>query len=334
MAGGFALGGHEAQDLVEVDQRPQGVGAGLAAHPGDQLGQHQGDDELPLVVRQVGERDDGAGRLAAGPQDGVEVEVITLAPGREGGGGEQAVELHGQLRAVSGREEVVDLEHAQLADLWRDDLADQARQVEVPTLGPGVVDEVGQQDVLAAGERVGRDADQPEEAGHEALDLVGDGLRVGAFGRPVQAPDDVEAHAGGGARRVDGERGGVLERLDPGAVDAPRGQALLPGARHLGGVTALHPGGEPVGRERREGEEQVPEVALGVEDQGGDAVEERLLDEIDAEAGLTRSGHADDHAVGGEVGRLEEDLLAGAPVVAVDRLADEQPARRDLDHPA
>ena len=57
--------------------------------------------------------------------------------------------------------------------------------------------------------------------------------------------------------------------------------------------------GSEVGR-REVGERQaeVGEVALGVDQQHGHAGAQRLLDQHDAETGLARSGHADDHAVG------------------------------------
>ena len=99
-----------------------------------------------------------------------------------------------QLRAVGGREELVELEHAELADRRLLDHPDERRQVERRAGRPRVLDEVGQQDVLAAGQRVGVDADEAEQAGHVALDLVADDLGV-VGRRHLQRADDVERHA-------------------------------------------------------------------------------------------------------------------------------------------
>ena len=98
---------------------------------------------------------------------------------------------HGERRAVLRREELVELEHAELADRRLLDHADERRQVEAAPAGPRVVDEVGQQDVLAARQRVGVDADEAEQPGDEALDLVADDLGVADVGRRLQRADDV-----------------------------------------------------------------------------------------------------------------------------------------------
>ena len=120
-------GRHEAHHLVEVDEGAELVGAGLAAHPGDELREHERDDELPLLVGQVGQRHDGAARLAARGESRASMSSGSPWPhAREGGRGQQAVEPQGQLRAVGRREELVELEHAELAQRRRLHLADEA----------------------------------------------------------------------------------------------------------------------------------------------------------------------------------------------------------------
>ena len=59
---------------------------------------------------------------------------------------------------------------------------------------PRVLDQVGEQDVLAARQRVGLDADQAEQAGDVPLDLVADDLGVVDAGH-LQRTDDVHRHA-------------------------------------------------------------------------------------------------------------------------------------------
>ena len=77
---------------------------------------------------------------------------------------------------------------------------------------------------------------------------------------------------------------------------------------------------------------RLPRSPFGSRISVGHPLEERLLDEADAEAGLAGSGHADDDAVGGEVGRLHQHPLARALVLAVDRLAQEQLACGNVSH--
>ena len=83
-----------------------------------------------------------------------------------------------------GREEGVDLEDAELAERRGLDLADQRAEIEVAAGTPGVLDQVREEHVLAARERVGGDPDEAEEARHRALDLVPQRLRLG---RPTRA---------------------------------------------------------------------------------------------------------------------------------------------------
>ncbi len=304
---------HVTRDLVHVDEGAQVRGAALLAHPRDQLRQDEGHDELALLVGQVRDGHDRRGRLAVcGPQQAADVERRAVGPGRERGRGQQPVQLDGERRAVGGREELVELEHAQLAHRRLLHLADQRAQVERLALRPGRLDEVAEQDVLARRERVGGDADQAEQAGHVALDLVADHLHVAHVGGGLERAHDVERHARRRARRVDGEADRVPQRLDAVGRDAPAGQAVLPGAGLLLGervrcepgllrVPVVDPGAE-VGRGQvGERQAEVGEVALGVDQQAGHAGGQRLLDEHHAEPGLAGPGHAHDHAVGREI---------------------------------
>src|SRR5262249_49216401 len=67
------------------------------------------------------------------------------------------------------------------------------------------------------------------------------------------------------------------------------------------------------GREIREGQEEVPEVSLGVDQDGGNPVDRGLLDQRQAEAGLAAARHADAHRVRHEVARVVEEEIVRAP---------------------
>ena len=59
----------------------------------------------------------------------------------------------------------------------------------------------------------------------------------------------------------------------------------------------------------RERQQQIAQVAFGIDDDGRDAVERRFLNQADAESGFAGTGHADAHRVGGQVLRFVEQRL-------------------------
>ena len=110
--------------------------------------------------------------------------------------------------------------------------------------------------------------------------------------------------------------------MDTGSVLLPGGEALFPVVGGLGGegvdvealgagVVGVHPGREFFGAEVGEGEEQVREVAFGVDYDGGDAVNGGFLEESDAESGFAGACHADADGVGDEVFGVVEEGEAG-----------------------
>gem|GEM_PF-4299077 len=289
-------------------------------------------------VVEVGGGDHGAaGTALRCAQERVDVERHPAQPSRERRRCEQAVQPHRQRRAGGGGHERIEVEDTELAERRCHHHPDQAREVEAAPGAPLVQDEVAEQDVLAAAQGVGVDAHQAEEAGHERLDLVGDGLGVVGIRRRVERADDVEAHAARGARGVDRDRRPSAQRRDVGGPQAPAGEAVAPARRLRRGELApggrrsrrrLDPRLELPRRQRGEGERQVGEVALRVDQQRRDPRAEHLLDQDDAEAGLARPGHPDDHPVrrqlrGGDGGRL------GAPF-ARDRI--DPRAQQQLSH--
>ena len=317
---------HVAEHLVHVRERPQVGSALLSAHPGHELREDERHDELPLLLREVREVDDRAPRLPGlGEEELLRVERLALAPGGERGGGDERVERERELRPVGRREELVELEDAELAERGRLDLGDERPEVEVSSGAPRVLDEVREQHVLAARERVGLDADEPEEARHRALDLVAERFRLGVPGelRGLQRPDDVERHARGRAGGVDRDVGRVAERLEPLRPESARLEALTPDRRLLrrvlvdrdpGGVRigVAHPRPEARGLQVGEDEREVRHVALGVEDEHGDPGEQRLLDQHDGEARLAGSGHPDHDTVRREVARADDDPVCAS----------------------
>ena len=69
-------------------------------------------------------------------------------------------------------------------------------------------------------------------------------------------------------------------------------------------LVGIHPRREVGGREFRKGQQQVAEVALGVNGNDRHAVDRRFFDQPNTQAGFPAARHAGDDPVGHEVGRV------------------------------
>ena len=180
--------------------------------------------------------------------------------------------------------------------------------------------------------------DQAEQAGHEALDLVAHDLDVARVGRRLERADDVDRHAGRGARRVDREaarassQGLRCARCVMPQPASPSFQVVACCSANSSGVTpafcgvALVDPRTEVGR-RQVGEERQRLVRspLGSMSRHGTPAVSASSIEHHAEAGLARTRHADDDAVGGEVAGRDHRRGAVALVSSrIDELAEAQ----------
>ena len=193
-------------------------------------------------------------------------------------------------------------------------------------MAPGILENVREQDVLARAHRVDVvQTHQPEQGGDRAGDFLAQNLPValpgdvGRFQRGQDADRDARVRAG----CVDGELGGIFQRLDAARLDPPIRQPFLPvrcGAfgglfdRLPGapGFIRVDPGLEVLRQQVREVQQQVGHVAFGVDHDGRDAVQRRFFQQADAQTGLARAGHAHHECVRGQVGRVvKQRLVAG-----------------------
>ena len=166
--------------------------------------------------------------------------------------------------------------------------------------------------MFAARERIRFDADEAEQPADEPVDLIADDFGVVCCRRWLERTDDVDSDTGGRTGGVDRELHALTERGDVAGAEPPCAKTLCPGLGLGSGkvgdaqtgllrVAFVDPRLE-VGRgEVREGETEVGEIALRVDQQGRHSRSESILDEHDAEARLARAGHAHDHTVGRQV---------------------------------
>jgi len=333
-------------DLVEVQQRPQRVRALLAAHPGHQFVEHGGHHEHPLLVVEMGQVDDVAGSPPGVlTQHGGDVQGCAGPPELEIGRGQDAVQGHGQFPALRSGEELLQRENAQLLDGRGKHGAEQRFQGDRLAPAPVVLEDVAQEDVFRALQRVRLNPDQPQQGADGAAHAVQPDFRVVPVGRVrTQHAENVEGNARGRTGRVDANLGLILELGHPGGRHVPGGQAVPPlfrrGRGHLldrlafaAGDGRRNPGRQvPVGQFRKV-EAQVGQISLGVQHQHGNTRQQHLLEHDQGEPGLAAAGHADDQAVGGEIVLVIGPRLQNIAARLVQPAAELQPFRGHSDSP-
>ncbi len=119
-------------------------------------------------------------------------------------------------------------------------------------------------------------------------------------------------HARGAPWGVDGELRRIAQALDACPVLAPLRQALapLPGLLRgiilnrqplAAGVIRVHPGQKILRAQVREGEQQVCQVAFGIDEDRRHIINGSFFNEVNAQAGFAASRHAHHHSMGHQV---------------------------------
>ena len=87
------------------------------------------------------------------------------------------------------------------------------------------------------------------------------------------------------------------------------------------GLGRVEPG-DKIGRTQlRKGEQQVAQIPLGIKHNGRDAVQRRLFQQANPQAGLAAAGHPHADSVGREVASFQQQRAAGFAVRPVELLA-------------
>ena len=271
----------------------------------------------------MGNAEDAATRLALGRvEHALNVQRLAFQPRGEAWTGDQVVQLHRQVVALVFGEEVVHVLDADLADGRLLNLTHKVFNRDVLLLAPVVRDDVGEQDVLARLHGVGLDITEREDAADGALDAVAEHLAIlhHFVARCFQRTQDRHRQAGIAARRVNGHVRIAAQGLDAVHTLAGIAEALLPQLRlsirvvvhadaFAARIVGVHPRLQLFATEVGKGEEQVADVALGIDRDDRDAIHQRLFDQRKAEACLAGAGHAQHHAMGHEILRIVEHQL-------------------------
>ncbi len=317
------MSGQVAKDFIAVKDSSQAGGARLGAQPGLNLPQKQGHEEHSFGFVQMSDVKNGHSGLAfRGVEDSINVQGLAFDPVLEAGGGEQAVEGHSQFQAVLFGKEGLDGEDAQFGHGGLLDAQDELGNVQVLTSAPGRLEDVGQQDVLPALDGIGL---YPDE-GQKGRDRTGDSLPqqflvlVPGKSRGLESLQDTDGLTGLATGGVDGEFGRIFQLLQSLWADPPLLQTPGPGTGYLlgiligaqpfaPGIIQIDPGAKLCGGQFGEGQKQIGHIALGVNDNGRDALQGCFLQKVNAQPRLAAAGHAHTDGVGGQVPALVEHRL-------------------------
>ncbi|MCA1651547.1 MAG: hypothetical protein LC753_15160 [Acidobacteria bacterium] len=309
------------RDFVHVNDRAQARGAGLRAHPPDDLIQQQGDEEHTLRVAEVRDRTNGDPWPAvSGVQKAGGFERCAVHPLLEARRRDQSVQFHRERKALAFGEERLEVHDADLRKRRGLDLLDEGTEIDVASVAPRRREERRDKRVLAAPGR-GVYARERQQTGRgdtgplrQVFSVLGAGRRSGERAQnrhrqPRPAPG-----------RVDCEFGGPAEPLDPRAVLVPLGQTAGPGARllrrvlvwrHVGAarLVFVDPRTKIAGAQPWKRQQKVADVPFRVDRNDGHAVNGRFLDQRQTQTGLSTSGHTDAHGVRDQVARVVQNRL-------------------------
>ncbi len=319
------VGREVAEHLVNVEQRAQAGRAAERAHPAEHVFQQQRDDELAFALAEVGDVEDRhAGASVRLVEQALDVHRVAFQPRLERRRGDDVVQVERQLLPLALGDVIVDREDAELVEGRLLHLQDDVLKRQILPALPGVLENVGDEHVLFVLHRLYVAPDQRQQRRDDAVDLLTVGFHVGipAALRRAQRGEDAHGQPGIRAGRVDAVARGGFEPAHPVGDDAPTGESLRPGVRHVGGVLRhVHPGAARVvhvdpglkvfGAQVGEVEQQIGDVALRIDDDRRDVVENGFFEQGDAQPGFAAAGHADDDGVGGQVARVVIDHVVG-----------------------
>src|SRR6185436_18450277 len=111
------------------------------------------------------DRKDRETRLACfGVEKLLNVERLAFHPACKTRRRYQVVDRHRELETVVSREERIEIHHADLREWWRLNFLNQRGDIEIASVGPLLLENVRQQNVLTTAHRIGVYSKQTEQA--------------------------------------------------------------------------------------------------------------------------------------------------------------------------
>ena len=323
-----------AEDLVHVEQRAQASTCPAArASRRSARSSSSVTKNMRSASREVRDREDREARLAVRrvEQRRARRAARPRVQAAKPGDASRLLSAQRERRALLRREERLEVEHADALERRLLDLRGSARaRSRSRPSRQARSSKRREQDVLAAAQRIGVDADaapsRPETAPCDALAqrvvvrraapaAARANERSSESGRPARdCPACRSMRSAAPAKRaMRSRRPGPTRRARSRQRSADRRRVLVGrAARARGARRRRSTGGSPAARSSGKVSSRLPRSPFGSIAIDRDAVDRGLLEQRDREAGLAAAGHADDHGVGRQVLRVVEQRLVEA----------------------
>ena len=256
-----------------------------------------------------------------------DIQRVSGQPGFKAGSRQQVVQTQGQLETLLGGIKRLQIHHTDALQRRLLDGSDEPRKVQPPAGTPGLLEDVGYQDVLSVDDRIRIAPHQGQQSGNRRLDPLPEevGVRSRLRRRWSETAQNIDRQTGAASRSVDSEIGGCAQPGDSLRPLVPFRQPLAPHVRCFfgelvqtpplaGGVAGLNPGSEVFGTQIGKTEKQVGDIPFGIDGDHRNIVDQRFLQQPDPQAGLAAAGHADDNGMGQKVfGIIKDQFISPLP---------------------
>ena len=155
---------------------------------------------------------------------------LALEPILEARRSQQIVQLHGEFHPIFWRKHRIERHHADLGKRRRLNAPDEPREVEVAPFCPCGRQQIGQQDVFAAGDGVGVDAEQREHTSRGRVDTFAERLAIftQCHWRRDKRAQQRQWTPRRATRGINGHIGGILQALNARTVLTPTCESIFP----------------------------------------------------------------------------------------------------------
>ena len=258
-----------------------------------------------------------------------DIELFPRVPCRESGRREQRVQREHQRKSIFGGEKRLNVQDPDFVKRRLLDFRDDRPEIEVISGLPFVGENCAKEGAFAAFCRIHIDRKQPEQAGDSGQHALRQRLVIGLVLRGVKGIHEIHRQARRASRCVDGKIRLLLHRADPRAILPPGSEAVSPQLRLTRrpvirrhplahGVVLNNPGTKILRFQIGKCQQQIGEVALGINNDSRHAIDSRLFEQREAEPGFSAARHPDADGMGHQIARVVKQRLVGT---SIDRLS-------------
>ena len=240
-----------------------------------------------------------------------------MHPRLEGRRRDDLIERHRQFEAILLREKRIDIEHAQFIEGRVLHLQDNVFKRQIFALFPGILENIGDQHMLAIAHRFDIDPDQREQGGHNTADTLTVDFFIACptFAGRLQRIQNTDRQSGVRAGRINAELRSAFHGSNAARHNTPTAKAVAPLLRHIlrifgrlhtGAASIIHidPRREIFRAQFGKGQKQVSDVAFRIDHDRRNIIEHGFFKQRDTQAGFTAARHANDDRMSRQVARI------------------------------